>query len=146
MSARDRLDRMLDRVPGYAGYREKERRRDSDRAIGVRRDDTFGDPVQRRREALGELLADALGLLLRRDVTRDRVDELPFDLGDRAPFEPAIAAVLAPVPVHGRRGRLARVEPLPRGNHGLAIFGWYRLALCAVMAILAARGFVAIAP
>lgn len=33
MSARDRIDRMLDRVPGYAGYRDKERRRDSDRAI-----------------------------------------------------------------------------------------------------------------
>lgn len=33
MSTRDRLDRMLDRIPGYAGYRDKERRRDSDRAI-----------------------------------------------------------------------------------------------------------------
>jgi hypothetical protein len=33
MPAGDRLDRWLDSVPGYAGYRDKERRRDSDRVI-----------------------------------------------------------------------------------------------------------------
>lgn len=33
MSLGGRLDRMLDRIPGYAGYRDKERRRDSDRVV-----------------------------------------------------------------------------------------------------------------
>ena len=33
MSLGGRMDRWLDRVPGYSGYRDKERRRDSDRAI-----------------------------------------------------------------------------------------------------------------
>jgi hypothetical protein len=33
MSSGGRIDRMLDSIPGYAGYRDKERRRDSDRAI-----------------------------------------------------------------------------------------------------------------
>lgn len=33
MSSRGSLDRLLDHIPGYGGYRDKERRRDSDRAI-----------------------------------------------------------------------------------------------------------------
>jgi hypothetical protein len=33
MSRGGRLDRFLDRIPGYAGYRDKERRRDSDRIV-----------------------------------------------------------------------------------------------------------------
>lgn len=31
-------------------------------------------------------------------------------------------------------------------HHGLALFGWYRLALCAVMAVLLWRGWLTIAP
>jgi len=33
MSSGGTIDRMLDRIPGYGGYRDKERRRDSDRVI-----------------------------------------------------------------------------------------------------------------
>jgi hypothetical protein len=33
MSSGGRIDRMLDSIPGYGGYRDKERRRDSDRVI-----------------------------------------------------------------------------------------------------------------
>ncbi|HEX5165112.1 MAG TPA: hypothetical protein VFV93_06935, partial [Thermomicrobiales bacterium] len=33
MSSGGTIDRMLDSIPGYAGYRDKERRRDSDRVI-----------------------------------------------------------------------------------------------------------------
>jgi hypothetical protein len=36
MSAGGRLDRWLDSIPGYAGYRDKERRRDSDRVLRER--------------------------------------------------------------------------------------------------------------
>ena len=32
------------------------------------------------------------------------------------------------------------------GRHGLAVFGWYRLALCAVLAVLVWRGIITIAP
>ncbi|MCO5177089.1 MAG: DUF4178 domain-containing protein [Thermomicrobiales bacterium] len=38
---------MLDRVPGYAGYREKERRRDSDRAIRDKIEADFGQQAER---------------------------------------------------------------------------------------------------
>lgn len=64
MSARDRLDRMLDRVPGYAGYREKERRRDSDRAI---RDKLAADY---------EKLADRLGRLATRLADERKLDAI----------------------------------------------------------------------
>ena len=31
-------------------------------------------------------------------------------------------------------------------HHGLAAFGWYRLALCAVVAVLVWRGYVIVSP
>jgi len=61
MSSGGTIDRMLDRIPGYAGYRDKERRRDSDRVI---RDTLALDYGQ---------LADRLGALARRLADERRI-------------------------------------------------------------------------
>lgn len=87
MSTRDRLDRMLDRVPGYAGYRDKERRRESDRAIRDKLEVDYGR------------LADRLGRFAARLADERRLD--------------AIAAVDTPL---GRlRGFLDRVRTATYG-------------------------------
>ncbi len=83
MSTRDRLDRALNRVPGYAGYRDKERRRDSDRAIRAKLATDYGQLADRLGR-LGNRLAenrkiDAVGIvdkpltLLRSFIDRVRV-------------------------------------------------------------------------
>lgn len=52
MSTGDRIDRLLDRIPGYAGYRDKERRRDTDQAIRETLVRDYGQLAER----LGRLL------------------------------------------------------------------------------------------
>ena len=64
MSMRDRIDRRLDQIPGYAGYRDKERRRDSDRAV---RDKLAADYGQ---------LADRLGRLATTLANERKIDAI----------------------------------------------------------------------
>lgn len=52
MSLGGRIDRMLDRIPGYAGYRDKDRRRDTDQAIR----ETLARDYGQLAERLGRLL------------------------------------------------------------------------------------------
>lgn len=52
MSFTGKVDRLLDRIPGYAGYRDKERRRDTDQAIR----ETLARDYGQLAERLGRLL------------------------------------------------------------------------------------------
>ena len=69
MSRGGRLDRILDRIPGYAGYREKERRRDSDRAIRDKIEADFGQQAERLGRLANRLAddrqLDAIGVVNR---------------------------------------------------------------------------------
>lgn len=57
MSSGGRLDRMLDHIPGYGGYRDKERRRDSDRALRETLARDYGQLAERL-QRLARRLAD----------------------------------------------------------------------------------------
>lgn len=57
------MDRMLDRIPGYGGYRDKERRRDSDRAIRDKLALEYGQ-LAGRLEAIATRLADERQIML----------------------------------------------------------------------------------
>ena len=57
------MDKMLDRVPGYAGYRDKERRRDSDRALRERLALEYSQQAARL-QAIQTRLADERKIML----------------------------------------------------------------------------------
>lgn len=54
----DRMQRLLDRVPGYTGYREKERRRDEDKRVRVAVADSI-DQIAGKVQDAGRTLANA---------------------------------------------------------------------------------------